>query len=146
MKLDIIGDIHGCYDELQSLIGKLGYSFESGLPMHKDGRQLAFVGDAMDRGPSSLKTLELMFKLQDNHRLIYSPGNHCNKLYRLSKGSNVQQKNGLETTVAELNALPPKGQKALSRSIQDNSMKLCLYTKIWTTGNLLSHMLEFVKR
>lgn len=108
MKLDIIGDIHGCYDELLSLIDKLGYSFASGLPSHTDGRQLAFVGDAMDRGPASLKTLELMFNLQDNHRLIYSPGNHCNKLYRLAKGSNVQQKNGLETTVAELNALPPK--------------------------------------
>ena len=53
MKLDIIGDIHGCYDELQSLINKLGYSFESGLPIHQDGRQLAFVGDAMDRGPAS---------------------------------------------------------------------------------------------
>ncbi|HEX5564647.1 MAG TPA: bis(5'-nucleosyl)-tetraphosphatase PrpE [Sporosarcina sp.] len=108
MKLDIIGDIHGCYDELLSLVEKLGYSFASGLPFHEDGRQLAFVGDAMDRGPASLKTLELMFKLQDNHRLIYSPGNHCNKLYRLAKGSNVQKKNGLETTVAELNALPPK--------------------------------------
>ena len=96
MKLDIIGDIHGCYDELQLLIDKLGYSFESGLPMHQDGRQLAFVGDAMDRGPSSLKTLELMFKLQDNHRLIYSPGNHCNKLYRFAKGSNVQRKTDLK--------------------------------------------------
>lgn len=108
MKLDIIGDIHGCYDELLLLIEKLGYSFDAGLPVHKDGRQLAFVGDAMDRGPSSKETLELMFTLQDNHKLIYSPGNHCNKLYRLSIGRNVQQTHGLETTMAELNALPAK--------------------------------------
>lgn len=108
MKLDIIGDIHGCYDELLSLTDKLGYSFDAGLPVHKDGRQLAFVGDAMDRGPLTKETLEFMFTLQDNHKLIYSPGNHCNKLYRLSIGRNVQQTHGLETTMAELNALPPK--------------------------------------
>jgi protein phosphatase len=139
MKLDIIGDIHGCYDELQLLIGKLGYSFESGLPMHQDGRQLAFVGDAMDRGPSSLKTLELMFKLQDNHRLIYSPGNHCNKLYRLAKGSNVQQKNGLETTVAELNALPPKDKRRFLDRYRQFYEALPLYENLDNGKLIIAH-------
>lgn len=107
MKFDIIGDIHGCYDELLLLIEKLGYSMEAGLPVHKDGRRLAFVGDAMDRGPNSYQTLLFLFNMQDHGLLLYSPGNHCNKLYRLAKGNKVQQTHGLETTVAELDVLPP---------------------------------------
>ena len=43
--------------------------------------------------------------MQDADTLIYSPGNHCNKLYRFAKGNKVQLTHGLETTVAELDAL-----------------------------------------
>ncbi|MFD1205998.1 MULTISPECIES: bis(5'-nucleosyl)-tetraphosphatase PrpE [Sporosarcina] len=110
MTFDIIGDIHGCYDELMELIQKLGYTFDSGLPVHQEGRQLAFVGDAMDRGPASLPTLQFLFALQDARKLIYSPGNHCNKLYRFALGNTVQQKHGLETTTAELYKLSPHEQ------------------------------------
>lgn len=106
MKFDIIGDIHGCYDELLSLIDILGYKMKNNVPVHPDGRLLAFVGDAMDRGPNSLETLMLLFRMQDAGILHYSPGNHCNKFYRFAKGNHVEQVHGLETTVAELNALP----------------------------------------
>ena len=105
MNFDIIGDIHGCYDELILLLKKLGYSIETDVPVHPNNRHLAFVGDAMDRGPNSLETLRLVFKIQDTGTLIYSPGNHCNKFYRYAKGNQVQEMHGLETTVAELNTL-----------------------------------------
>ena len=38
---DIIGDVHGCYDELVMLLGKLGYTedAESGM-IHPDGRKV----------------------------------------------------------------------------------------------------------
>ncbi len=45
MKIDIIGDIHGCFTEFQQLTKQLGYSWESGDPIHPDGRILGFVGD-----------------------------------------------------------------------------------------------------
>ncbi|MFS0574481.1 bis(5'-nucleosyl)-tetraphosphatase PrpE [Sporosarcina sp. 179-K 3D1 HS] len=106
MKYDIIGDIHGCFDELLSLIDKLGYIMQNNIPVHPDGRSLAFVGDAMDRGPNSVETLSLLFRMQDAGSLHYSPGNHCNKFYRFAKGNHVEQIHGLETTVAELDALP----------------------------------------
>ncbi|MBE1556935.1 bis(5'-nucleosyl)-tetraphosphatase PrpE [Sporosarcina limicola] len=111
MKYDIIGDIHGCYDEFLSLIRKLGYSMRNGIPLHPDHRQLAFVGDAMDRGPNSLKILNLLFEIQDAGTLFYSPGNHCNKLYRFAKGNHVQLAHGLETTVAELNTFSKEKRK-----------------------------------
>ena len=105
MKFDIIGDIHGCYNELLQLLDKLGYSLKSGLPVHPNGRKLAFVGDAMDRGSQSVETINFLYNLQDADLLIYSPGNHCNKFYRYAKGSNVQITHGLETTVKELDLL-----------------------------------------
>ena len=48
--LDIIGDIHGEIDALESLLIHLGYE-EDGA--HPEGRRLVFVGDLVDRGPDS---------------------------------------------------------------------------------------------
>lgn len=115
MKYDIIGDIHGCYDELMELLEKLGYRYEDGIHTHPEERQPAFVGDAMDRGPDSLAVLKLLFERQDRGILFYSPGNHCNKLYRFMKGNSVQLLHGLEVTVAEWQSLSPKEQQDFRR-------------------------------
>lgn len=106
MKFDIIGDIHGCYQELLLLIERLGYQQQNSVFTHPEDRQLAFVGDAMDRGPESLNVLRLLFALQDANVLNYSPGNHCNKLFRFFKGHDVQLAHGLEMTVHEWEQLP----------------------------------------
>lgn len=111
LNYDIIGDIHGCYDELTELLLKLGYSLSTGIPIHPDGRKAAFVGDCMDRGPASVETIELMFSLQNKRQLIYSPGNHCDKFYRYAKGNQVQLQHGIETTVAELDKFPALERK-----------------------------------
>ncbi|WP_088005651.1 bis(5'-nucleosyl)-tetraphosphatase PrpE [Indiicoccus explosivorum] len=115
MKVDVIGDIHGCREELLELIEKLGYREEGGLFRHPEGRQLAFVGDAADRGPDSIGVLRLLFSMQDAGMLSYSPGNHCNKLYRFFKGNNVQITHGLETTIAEWRGLPETEQEAFRK-------------------------------
>lgn len=111
MPYDIIGDIHGCYDELIELIEKLGYASQNGIFIHPKGRQLAFVGDAADRGPRSMDVWNLLFKQQDAKSLVYSPGNHCNKFYRYLKGHNVQITHGLETTVAEFKQFSHENQE-----------------------------------
>lgn len=107
MKYDIIGDIHGCYDEFVQLATKLGYSWAGGLLAHPENRMLIFLGDITDRGPASLKMINLVARLVQSQKALYIPGNHCNKLYRYFLGRNVQIKHGLETTVAELEALEP---------------------------------------
>lgn len=102
LSVDIIGDIHGCYDELIQLTKKLGYDWSTGLPVHPKKRKLAFLGDLTDRGPKSLAVIELVWKLViERKSAYYSPGNHCNKLYRYFLGRNVQITHGLETTVEE---------------------------------------------
>lgn len=139
MKFDIIGDIHGCYDELLLLLQKLGYKFQNDIPIHPDGRQVAFVGDAMDRGPNSLQVIELLFRLQNARHLIYSPGNHCNKLYRFTKGNNVQVSHGLETTVAEIHALSTKEQHTFLMRYQAFYESLPLYVELDKNKLIIAH-------
>lgn len=110
MKIDIIGDVHGCFHEYKQLTEKLGYSWSTGIPLHPNERVLAFVGDITDRGPQSLKIIEVVWKLWKKSHAFYVPGNHCDKLYRYFIGRKVQQTHGLETTVAELQALSLKAE------------------------------------
>ena len=47
----VIGDVHGCLDELRELIGKIG-------PSQDD--HLFFVGDLIDKGPFSSQVVDLV--------------------------------------------------------------------------------------
>ncbi|WP_209125542.1 bis(5'-nucleosyl)-tetraphosphatase PrpE [Alkalihalobacillus sp. BA299] len=124
MPIDIIGDIHGCYDEFVQLTEKLGYDWSENIPIHPTGRKLAFVGDLTDRGPHSVKVIEIVYELVNRKLAYYVPGNHCDKLYRYFLGRNVQTTHGLETTVAELEQLSRKEYNAISakfRKLVENS-------------------------
>ncbi|HJV32205.1 MAG TPA: bis(5'-nucleosyl)-tetraphosphatase PrpE [Bacillales bacterium] len=115
MKIDIIGDIHGCLNELHDLTVKLGYSWDTGIPIHKGDRVLGFVGDLTDRGPESLKIIDIIYRLVKEKKAFYTPGNHCNKLYRYFLGNKVQIAHGLETTDAEYKALDKKNQQNIRK-------------------------------
>lgn len=115
MHIDIIGDIHGCYNEFTQLTKQLGYSWEKGYPIHPNSRKLAFVGDLTDRGPQSLEVVQTVYELVQGNHAYYCPGNHCNKLYRYFLGNKVQQSHGLETTVAEYEKLPIDQQKKIKK-------------------------------
>jgi protein phosphatase len=114
---DVIGDIHGCFDEFQTLTKKLGYSWESGIPLHPN-RKLVFVGDLTDRGPKSLAVANTVIQLVKQGRAHYTPGNHCDKLYRYFLGRKVQVKHGLETTVAEYEALGENEQSQINKNFR----------------------------
>ncbi|MBP0724607.1 bis(5'-nucleosyl)-tetraphosphatase PrpE [Bacillus sp. RG28] len=105
----IIGDIHGCFQEFVNLTKLLGFEWKNQIPMHPNGDRLVFVGDLTDRGKNSLAVIDVVYELVIRKKIAYyAPGNHCNKLYRYFIGRNVQIKHGLETTVAELDALSSK--------------------------------------
>ena len=116
MKLDIIGDIHGCFHEFHELTLKLGYQWKHEIPVYPEERKLAFVGDITDRGPQSLKMISTVYHLIQKDLAYYVPGNHCNKLYRYFLGNKVQITHGLETTVAEFEALDKKEQQRMRKS------------------------------
>ncbi len=116
MKIDIIGDIHGCFSEFEKLTLKLGYQWDKGIPIHPEKRILGFVGDLTDRGPESLKVIEIVWQLVINKKLAYyTPGNHCNKLYRFFQGNKVQVTHGLETTAAEYESLYKNEQQSIRK-------------------------------
>ncbi|MFF8827959.1 polynucleotide kinase-phosphatase [Streptomyces sp. NPDC015131] len=95
---DIIGDIHGCSSELETLLAKLGY--EDGR--HPDGRTAVFVGDLVDRGPDSPGVLRRVMGMVASGNALCVPGNHENKLGRWLKGRQVQRTHGLAETIAQL--------------------------------------------
>ncbi|ADI06339.1 putative serine/threonine protein phosphatase [Streptomyces bingchenggensis BCW-1] len=105
---DIIGDIHGCRSELETLLGRLGYALDRdplGRPVdatHPEGRTAVFVGDLVDRGPDSPGVLRLVMGMVASGAALCVPGNHENKLGRYLKGRNVQHTHGLAQTIEQL--------------------------------------------
>lgn len=75
---DIIGDIHGHADELESLLTKLGYEKDDdGIYCDPTGlRTLVFVGDLVDRGPKIREVLQIVKPLVDKKRALCIMGNH----------------------------------------------------------------------
>ncbi|MER5223281.1 polynucleotide kinase-phosphatase [Streptomyces flaveus] len=95
---DIIGDIHGCASELESLLGKLGYV--DGV--HPEGRTAVFVGDLVDRGPDSPGVLRRVMAMVASGDALCVPGNHENKYGRHLKGRKVQHTHGLAETIEQM--------------------------------------------
>lgn len=116
---DIIGDVHGCYDELRDLLHTLGYvDAPDGSVWHPDGRTLVFVGDLADRGPRNMAVWKLALRGIETEAVIVTPGNHDNKFARYLTGRNVQLTYGLEGTVREYRALPRREQKFIRWGVQ----------------------------
>lgn len=102
---DIIGDIHGCCEELKTLLVKLGYRRLFDHYTHPAGRKAVFLGDLTDRGPQSLDSFWLVKAMVDSGNALYVPGNHCRKLSRYLEGRSIKIAHGLEKTVEEINQL-----------------------------------------
>lgn len=71
--MDIIGDVHGEFEVMESLLRHLGYD-ENGE--HADGRQLAFLGDLVDRGPDSPAVVDKVMDLIGRGNAHCLMGNH----------------------------------------------------------------------
>lgn len=107
---DIIGDVHGCADELIALLEKLGYAVQltgSGVQRRvvsrtPQGRRAAFVGDLVDRGPASPDVLRIVMHMVREGQALTVPGNHDIKLLRWFNGRKVKFSHGLAETVSQL--------------------------------------------
>ena len=103
---DVVGDVHGCFEELQALLGKLGYSVtlegERYRVSHPEGRRPVFVGDLVDRGPGILPTLRLVMDAVEDGSAICVPGNHETRLLRHLRGKGKNVTHGLQQTLEQL--------------------------------------------
>jgi protein phosphatase len=106
---DIIGDIHGCYDELHALLTTLGYHMNSNFEAHHpEGRRAIFLGDLVDRGPKIPEVLKLVMNMTESGRALAVPGNHDTKLMRKLNGRDVQITHGLAESLQQLEREPPE--------------------------------------
>jgi protein phosphatase len=105
---DVIGDIHGCRAELETLLAEMGYVVEhddEGRAVgarHPERRRIIFVGDLVDRGPDTPGVLRLAMGMVAGGDAFCVPGNHENKLLRAMRGRNVQITHGLAESLAQL--------------------------------------------
>lgn len=101
---DIIGDVHGCWDELQELVVELGYDSETWT--HPEGRKLFFVGDLVDRGPKPVEVVRRVMAAVKDGIALAVPGNHDVKLSRALEGRQVNRDHGLKETMEQFEAEP----------------------------------------
>jgi protein phosphatase len=126
---DIIGDVHGCCDELEALLKCLGYTetrLETNDPLwgdrsffHPEGRRAIFLGDLVDRGPRILDTVRPVRNMVVQGSALCVPGNHDMKLLKKLRGKNVQITHGLANTLAEIAALSEAVRIPFERSLAD---------------------------
>lgn len=107
---DVIGDVHGCRSELNTLLHRLGYSItrdSEGRPIdaaHPMGRRVVLLGDMVDRGPDSPAVLRLVMGMVAAGHALSVQGNHESKLVRALRGAKVQVSHGLDKTLDQLAA------------------------------------------
>lgn len=79
-KIFVVGDIHGCFDKLCALMDK--------IPLNFTRDQLIFIGDYIDRGPSSLEVVDYLIDLKKRWpATIFLKGNHEDMLEKYLDGS-----------------------------------------------------------
>jgi protein phosphatase len=118
---DIIGDVHGCFDELLELICHLGHAVDEAnfTVQPANGRKLLFVGDLVDRGPKIPQVLKLVMNAVASGAALYVPGNHDAKLMRKLRGREVQITHGLAESLAQLANEPEDFRKTVAEFIDD---------------------------
>ncbi len=137
----IIGDIHGRFDLLTALLGKI----EKQAP-HS---QLVFVGDYVDRGPDSRKVVQTLKDL--GTRAICLRGNHEEMLLGfldnpIKNGGRWLRFGGIETLASFGIALDETADQnavlaaceSLKTALSDGTENwLCKLPVYWQSGNLL---------
>ncbi|NMO14045.1 polynucleotide kinase-phosphatase, partial [Pyxidicoccus fallax] len=117
---DIIGDVHGCREELEALLAKLGYEVRpraDGTPgvevRPPEGRKAIFVGDLVDRGPDTPGVLRLVMGMVAAGTALCVPGNHEIKLMRKLRGKDVKVSHGLAQSLEQLERETPEFRKTV---------------------------------
>ncbi|MBN8466273.1 polynucleotide kinase-phosphatase [Corallococcus exiguus] len=123
---DIIGDIHGCREELEALLAKLGYQVRpraDGTPgvdvRPPEGRKAVFLGDLVDRGPDIPGVLRLVMDMVEAGTALCVPGNHEMKLLRKLRGGKVNVSHGMAQTLEQLEKEPPEFHQRVAKFIDD---------------------------
>lgn len=91
--IQIIGDIHGCYDALMDMLdgGEL-----------KEDRLYVFTGDYCDRGIQNAQTMDYLYSIVNNDNVIFLEGNHERALWRYANDLSSERRQFEKYTKIEL--------------------------------------------
>lgn len=79
-KIFAVGDIHGHYNKLVALMDK--------IDIDKEKDTLIFIGDYIDRGPSSYEVVEHLIRLKMHYKnIVFLKGNHEDMLEKYLAGT-----------------------------------------------------------
>jgi len=95
MRLIIIGDIHGCIDELNELMQALAPSIDD---------QLFFIGDLIDRGPDSIGVVRQVVQWSKQMDVKLILGNHEEKFLRYVQ--HIKDGSGIEKQMKRIDEFP----------------------------------------
>ncbi|ESZ35418.1 polynucleotide kinase-phosphatase [Mesorhizobium sp. L2C067A000] len=137
---DVIGDVHGCADELQTLFCQLGYSIawsdghgdRTVTVTPPEGRKIVFVGDLVDRGPNVPDVLRIAMSMVAAGTAYCVQGNHERKLSRWLEGRKVTIAHGLQQTIDQLDAQDRGLREALPAFLDS------LRSHVWLDGGRLA--------
>ena len=137
---DIIGDVHGCADELQALLTTLGYRIDwamtggerSVVVSPPAGRKAVFLGDLVDRGPNSPDCLRIAMSMVAAGTGYCIQGNHERKFGRWLAGRKVTIAHGLQQTIDQYEG-SDRGFKETVQPFVDD-----LRSHLWLDGGRLA--------
>jgi protein phosphatase len=114
---DIVGDVHGCLEELLALLDAMNYRVErdgKGFTVTPpQGRTLVFVGDLVDRGPAAPDVLRLVMGMAQAGSALCVAGNRDTELVRVLRGGAAQVTRGMARTLDQLAAEPESFRAAV---------------------------------
>ena len=137
---DIIGDVHGCAGELESLLSKLGYEVKwSEVRGERTvevtppaGRKAVFVGDLVDRGPNTPDALRIAMSMTAAGAAYAVQGNHERKLERWLSGRKVTVAHGLQQSIEQLDGQDRGLAETLPKFLDE------LRSHLWLDGGRLA--------
>lgn len=115
-EFDVIGDVHGCHDELVELLTRLGHEdlLDPNVPQAVDGERprVVFVGDIVDRGSGIMESLRLVHNLWKRGHALTVLGNHDERFHRWLAGRTVYIRHGLQESIDQYERLPLEERRA----------------------------------
>ncbi len=118
----VVGDVHGCIQELELLMEKV-------QPTHDD--HIIFVGDLINKGPSSSKVIDLVQSIRRNTcKVSILLGNHEEKFLRWIKYQNRNQHSGMANPMTDHAGIMAKLASELSDDQVDTLASALLWARI----------------
>ena len=109
-KINVFGDIHGCFNPLKEYFTKYPYN---------ENEMYIFCGDYLDRGLQNKETLLFLMDLSSKKNVLFLEGNHEKWLnyYSLDELENIKSKTFINKTMLEIINIDKKDIRAFYRKI-----------------------------